>query len=110
MASRTLTKVLQYVVTHQEVMTHINVGTPTKRRFKMWCARIESNSHRPFEICGCRRLRCRAKPQCPVSGLDHPFDVYNFPAQALAWSPPRLKRIPTIFIRLKGSANLKMCN
>jgi hypothetical protein len=59
--NRTLTKVLQNVAPHQEVMTHIDVGDNTQRRSETWCVRIDSNSPRPFKVCGCRR-RCRAKP------------------------------------------------
>ena len=51
--------------------------TTTQRRSKTWRARIESNSHTPFELCGFRR-RCRANLQCPGCGLELPGSSPGF--------------------------------
>jgi hypothetical protein len=94
-------QVLQYVITYQEVMTHIDVGddNSTPEQNMVRADRVELSQ--AFELCGFRRCRCRAELLGPVCGVRTipspspgdpelrwcPSSVYNFPAQALAWSP-----------------------
>jgi hypothetical protein len=52
--------------------------TTTQRQSKTWRARIESNSHRPFEACGFCRRRCRANLQCPGCGVEFPGSSPGF--------------------------------
>ena len=73
---------LQYVIPHQEVMTHIDVGddnsTPEQNVLR---ARIESNSHTPFEAADFAAADT-------VRTFSVRVAVWNFPAQALvspAW-------------------------
>jgi hypothetical protein len=70
--------VLQYVLTHQEVMTHIHVGddnsTPEQNMVR---AEIESNSYGPF-----RALRISPPPmpcEAFVSGFGSGPSLYRLP-------------------------------
>jgi hypothetical protein len=59
--------VLQYVLPHQEAMTHIDVGDENSTPEQNTVRPDEVELSQAFEICGFRRRRCGAKPL--VSGL-----------------------------------------
>jgi hypothetical protein len=54
-------QVLQYVIPHQEVMTHIDVGDDNSTPEQNMVRAHKVELSQAFEPCGFRRRRCRAK-------------------------------------------------